>query len=128
MTSVGMADQAMLLVLAAILGFLAKILWDWLNSRGRDEKGLFMTKTSCRTIREDCGIKEFKKEYADYRNEVDKHSAKIDQQLCGIDKALIQANIDAKLLRKDISEIKETLSGLLAVMGMRKANRTENND
>lgn len=123
MQAITFTDQIMLIIIAAVVGFLAKALWDFFNSKSAN-KGLFMSKASCKAIRSDCGIKEFKREYTDHRTTVIAHSAKIDQQLCNIEKRLTQSNLDAKVLRQDIGEIKETLSGLLAVMGMRKENNT----
>lgn len=125
------ADQIMLIIIAAVVGFLTKALWDFFNSKAAN-KGLFMSKASCKAIRDDCGIKKFKEEYTKHRDDVIAHSAKIDQQLCSIEKGMAESRVDTKVLRSDITEIKETLSGLLAVMGMRKKDSTgrrgENNN
>lgn len=119
MQTLTFADQVMLIIIAAAVGFGAKVGWDWLNSRGKDNAGLFMSKASCKAIRNDCGVKEFKKEYTEHRSSVLAHTAKIDQQLHAIEKQLVESGLDTKALRADIIEIKEALSGLIAVMGMR---------
>ncbi|MBT4877928.1 MAG: hypothetical protein HON48_22335 [Desulfobacula sp.] len=93
-------ESLFLIVVAAILGFVCKIIYDWLKT-GRTEKGVFVKTDHCETIREKCCVPELKKDVGIIENRMD-----------AAEKSLDRGREDFRLLRKDISEINLTLAGM----------------
>jgi len=97
-------DPVVSIILAAVIGFLAKIVWDWLSS-GRTEKGVYVKTKDCEAHREKCCMPELKKDFG-----------VMDSRMAAAEKSLDRGREDFRLLRKDISGIKESLAGIEAVL------------
>ena len=97
-------DPMFKLILAALIGFVFKIIWDWLKT-GRSEKGILVTTAHCEEIREKCCMPQIKKDVGILKTEIAAHEKKLDQ-----------GREDFKLLREDISSIKESLAGIKSVL------------
>jgi hypothetical protein len=97
-------ESVFLVIIAAIVGFVFKIIWDWFMT-GRTEKGLYVEKDHCEKFREKCCMPELKKEVGVIENRMD-----------AAEKSLDRGREDFKLLRQDISEINLTLAGMAATL------------
>jgi len=91
-------------VIGVILGFVAKIVWDWLNS-GRIEKAAYVTTVHCDEVREKCCLPVLKKDIGILKAECAAHEKKLDQ-----------GREDFRMLREDIGGIKEGLAGIKSVL------------
>ncbi len=97
-------DPVVSVVLAAGVVLIGKIVWDWL-SKNRTTEGAYMTIEHCDAAREKCCMPSIKKEIG-----------VLGARLQEAEKKLDQGREDFRLLRVDISGIKESLAGIQAVL------------
>jgi len=93
-------DPVLTIVIVALVGLFAKIVWDWL-SNGRVERGIYVTSNHCEALRIGCCLPKVKKEVGVLVSRVK-----------STEKQLDQSREDFKLLREDNSEIKERLAAI----------------
>lgn len=108
-------DSMLKLMLAMVIGFILKIVYDWLKT-GRFEKGIYVTTVHCEEVRDKCCIPQIKKDVSVLKIEVKAHEKKLDE-----------GREDFKLLREDISSIKESLSGIKSVLDTVLNQKNERN-
>jgi hypothetical protein len=97
-------DPGFSIILATVAGFIGKIIWDWFKS-GHLEKGVYVKTVDCEKNREKCCLPQLKRD-----------SGILESRLTAAEKRLDQGREDFRLLREDISEMKESLAGIKAVL------------
>jgi len=97
-------DQILVVIAAGGVGFIVKIVWDWLYS-GRVEKGIFVTVEHCEKSRDKCGTPMLKKDMGI-----------LDTRVATIEKQMDEGRENFKILRNDIAGINESLAGIEAFL------------
>ena len=86
-------------LISAFAGFFSKIIWDWLSSGRMEKKSAYVSQKECEQHRERCCMPQLKTKVGVIGNRLDTAETQLER-----------GGKDFRLLRSDISEIKETIA------------------
>jgi len=109
-------DQILVVIAAVVVGFIGKIIWDWLVT-GRTEKGVYQTVAHCDEHREKCGVSENGKDIV-----------ALDTRVTGIEKQMDEGRENFKILRGEISGINKSLAGIKAFLEVTPGKKDQGHD
>lgn len=94
-------------VIAAIVGIISKILWDYIKGGQVEKTSIYVPTSVCQGIRDNCGLTQLIEKYSFMYSEIKEYKADMNIRLIEIVKHIEKSDIEIRTFQQNIIEIKE---------------------